>query len=1068
MESRKFRLGNNKFKNASNIDALFEASLQFKKPQENPKRSKYNNHSNYNPDNYNKNFTNSYNYYENKYYEEPKKKHPEYTNEYTDEFSNDYYQVEDHYYDQTSQNHYPGKKYHKNYHQNFSYNFQENKEGNINNSSKSNSVKPHHPSQNKRNTSSKIHKDISSIINQKEKFKMHVEKKNCLPPEFTINLINGLIEESMECMICNEFIERSSEIWSCEKCFTIYHNACIYDWIFKLNSTSETQTAIEIYKWTCPHCNYNYTAREESLPIYNCYCRRFYEVQEDKNFNPSLVPHGCGVTCGKEVCVHVSCRLPCHPGPHEPCNITEKINCFCMKTEKDFPCTSNVKKFSCNEICDKVLICTKHKCREKCHEGDCNSYLKNKKCQQCLLESKKKFYSFLKNLEEKIKVECKVDLKTLADNLSEYIFFGTLFCNKHSVEANTDSNLQFLLKLLQISGGKLVDNLKKFVPLCNRKVDNSCDCRSKVSEVECYKLNYPSDILEFLNLTNYRVKLAEKCTKVCKSFKNCKIHRCQRVCCELSNKLIRNFSLDDPEGHHLCLLTCEKPLNCKLHKCENYCHKGNCKSCPNIIREGALLCDCERTRIEAPYQCGSEVNCKLPCNKESSCEHSCKLLCHKGSCPPCEEITFKVCHCKKNVIQKVKCGEKESPLCESPCGEMLTCGVHFCQLLCHEHNEEYDINYFCMMPCGRDLNRCKHKCSKRCHGEEDCNEYECELLIKSFCKCKVNFRNIKCGEFKKLVDNSIEGTFYIPCSEECSKKERVKKIEKAFDDLLKLSEEKNYKFSSKKDDPSSDSINIDVDNKLSKISESKFDQNILTFAKKNIKLIMEIEVMVEKSLKNQQIKNELPKLEKKYFITLTSFLNTYYKIKVDRIKKGDNWYTLIIDDCTEAVLPKYRLSLFGLLFKFNKFITNPKLNIHHPFEMSILIQNYRYSVEMEDLEVYIMGICSLTRNDFYIDEVEKGKCYIHFFNLELGKKLFYNLKSKPSQFQDCYEIYHNLKDDMRLYQLYQYLRDPEYFNLLYYKDEGSHLEEPNIPSSLEDDGPDADGFIIVSKGKKPK
>lgn len=916
------------------------------------------------------------------------------------------------------------------------------------------------------------HKNISKILNQKENLKFHLEKRNLELPELTSNLINGLIEGSIECMICNDIVDFSKEVWGCEKCYTIFHNTCIYDWIFKLNTQQEGKSAILLYKWTCPHCSHNYSASAENLPVYNCYCGKFYDAQKSKikNFNPELIPHGCGLVCDKDLCQHVKCQLPCHPGPHQPCSVVDKISCFCSKIEKEVPCLVKEKNFSCNQICDKLLICKRHKCKFTCHESECESLLKNKKCQECLKESKNKFYVFLKGLEDKIKKELNLNITSFADGLSEYIFHGTLLCGLHHVEPNTDNNLQFLLKLLQVSGGKLVENIRKFVPVCKNIVDNSCDCRNKVSKTECFKLKYKNDILQFLGLEKNKVTPQEKCTKSCKSFKNCKNHRCNRVCCELSGTLIRNYSIDDPEGHHLCLLSCGRLLNCKTHYCENFCHKGPCKPCPNIIRDGSISCDCGRTKIDAPFVCGTEVNCKLPCDKATPCEHPCKLLCHKGECQECDEITFKICRCKKTVVQNVRCGDKNTPLCKTPCGEMLPCGVHFCAVPCHEHTQEYDSNYFCMMQCGRDLQECKHKCMKRCHGEDDCPEIDCEVQIKIVCKCKTFSRNIKCGEFKKLYNN--DPNYCLPCIEECAKKDRLKRIEQAFDDLLKFSEEKNKVFS-RKFDNSNHEESTQFGSGL-KFIDTKFDNNLLLFAKKNVKFIIELEALIEKSLKNQSIKRELPKFEKKLYGPISEYLKNYYNIKVDKIKKaGDSWSTLILGDCSEAVLPKYRLSLMALIFKYNKFATNQKLNIFHPFEMSILVQNYRYSVVVEDIENYLLSLCNLNKNEFYIDEIEKGKCYVHFFNLEVGKKLYYQLKLKPSQYQDSYEIYYNLKDDLKLDELYSYMKNQEYFNLLYYKDDDSlkHSEKESDKENNEVillDEPDADGFVLVSKGKKPK
>jgi len=374
-----------------------------------------------------------------------------------------------------------------------------------------------------------------------------------------------------------------------------------------------------------------------------------------------------------------------------------------------------------------------------------------------------------------------------------------------------------------------------------------------------------------------------------------------------------------------------------------------------------------------------------------------------------------------------------------------------------------------MMLCGRDYKLCKHKCSKRCHGEDGCIEIECDIQIKIFCKCKVFSRSIKCGEYKKLYEDS----YILPCVEECAKQLRLKKIENMFDDLFKYNEEKNKIFTKKILNTDDTSNNHSLDDHFSnKYIDTKFENNLLNFAKKNLRLILELEVLVEKALKNIGQKFELPKIEKKLFIHCIELLKNYYNIKVDKIKKaGEHWSILVISDCSQAVLPKYKLSLMALLFRQHKFANNLKLNIYHPFEMSILIQNYRYSVSFEDIESYILSLISINKNSFYVDEIEKGRCYVHFFDCDLGKKIYNQLKLKPSQYQEAYDIYYNRKENLKLDELYLYLKNSDYFDLLYDEPHESETtkKESDIKKENDQDGIsniDEDGFVIINKKRK--
>jgi hypothetical protein len=888
--------------------------------------------------------------------------------------------------------------------------------------------------------------DISNVLRRKDNLNRVI--RGVEVPELTMNLMNGLLEGNIECLICNEVLRDQDETWGCEKCFTMFHNTCIYDWIFKLNSQS---TNTQIFKWTCPHCSNVTQTAVDKLPTYNCYCGRFFTAQKDKHFNPDLIPHGCGIRCNFNVCRHLTCKIPCHPGPHMVCSVVENITCYCTKSNKDVVCSTGVRDYSCNSVCGKFLQCGKHKCKAICHASECVSFLKNGKCQECVVESKNKFLTFLKQLETKIENELKEHV-SIADSLADYIFHGILLCGQHTEEVNTDNSLKLLLKLLQVSGPKLVENIKTFIPVCKQEVDNNCNCGTKKSKNLCYRINYGVDILKFLGIDGQKVNKNSYCTKVCKTLKSCKIHKCNLICCGLMGKQISNYSVDDPNGDHLCLLPCEKVLACGKHKCEDYCHKSSCRPCANLIKEGFKSCTCGKTKLDPPYQCGVEPICLQPCSRRLGCEHRCKLNCHSFECPPCDEITFKVCKCKKNIINNIKCGS-ETPSCTTACGEMLPCGAHFCNLICHEHNEEFDINYFCMMPCGREM-PCKHKCTKRCHGESECREVECEAVTKVYCPCKTIFRSIKCGELLKL-NQKEEQPYVYPCNEECKKALRMKKIEECFQGLLKFDEERfgdHYRNKTPAEVTSEDKVNI-------KYIDIKYDHGILRFAKHKLSFIIEVENIVEKALKNiTSSKYEIPKLDKNTFITTAEYLKTYYNIVTEKGKKQENMMNLVLSDCSEAHLPGFRLSLFGLLFKSHRFVKNTK--IHHPFEMSIHIHNYRYQITEADIDDYIGLYCS--KNDFYVSEVEKTVCYVHFFKKEIGLKVYEQVKSKPSQFQDCYDIQYDKKDELRYKDLYQYLRDEENLEFAIANEE----EEVKIAKEIVVPVQDKDGFIKV--GKKGK
>lgn len=83
----------------------------------------------------------------------------------------------------------------------------------------------------------------------------------------------------------------------------------------------------------------------------------------------------CGDVCGKllSCCLH-NCQELCHVGPCGVCPIKIKLDCFCGRSSKEVPCSSQVdvnEKYCCDLVCSKDLSCGHHKCEEDCHPGNC-------------------------------------------------------------------------------------------------------------------------------------------------------------------------------------------------------------------------------------------------------------------------------------------------------------------------------------------------------------------------------------------------------------------------------------------------------------------------------------------------------------------------------------------------------------------------------------------------------------------------------------------------------------------------------------------------------------------------
>ena len=969
----------------------------------------------------------------NSYHHKSKKSKKNYNNYYY------YGENNNNYYNSNSYGNYYNNNYNNNYYYNNKYNYYQESKYDYNYKSK---------------------KGIEYYLNK-------IDKEKIIIPELTQNLINDIKQNKLSCLICELSIKKDQSIWSCNKCYSILHLNCITEWIkknnpnFNLNSKDENS----ILSYTCPHCKFNYES--DNYPIYNCFCGKYYKALEENNkyLDPNLIPHGCGLFCKERICPHIKeCPIPCHPGPHVQCKEEVKIFCYCHKKSKIVPCSfESEKDFCCNEICGKQLSCGKlnHVCKAVCHTGSCEKFLKKGKCYECMAECRNKLYDFLKNsVEKKLNSECyeAEHMTHFASCLTAYIFNGEYPCKEHKTDINTDQCLKLLLRLFEVSGNGLLENLKKFIPICEQVVENSCSCRNKKTKVACFKLNYPEDILDFLGIV--RENPIEKCNRVCKTFKNCGIHKCDRICCNLRDIKIRNYSTQDPNGYHLCFKICGKLLQCGKHTCENYCHKGSCKPCAYIIHEGELKCTCGKTVKKAPYLCGMILECNNPCSVNRPCGHPCPRNCHVGPCPPCEILVDKKCRCGKKIFKDIKCGDTKVLMCNSTCDSILPCGVHFCPLKCHNHTDEYDKNYKCNLQCKRTFINCEHICKLKCHGESPCDEFKCEEKTLFYCKCRNNSKQVICGENKKLKEKFEKEhpneLYVLPCNDNCIKKERLKSINEAFEGLKNISESKVKLLYP--------NCSIDGSEDVKREHPTKYHNDSLWMAIDNFDLFFEVEKELYKCVAKAQKEKKVEKKEgeedkeKSYLIPieedafddLHEWLVLYHGVKPKKVYKKDkttdekNYFLkLPLSQLQNFYYQKYRLSLIGLLFKNNLFITEVKYKVYHPFKYTIEIITQTANTKFDELDKAIRNISRIKYGDYYLYEYQKFYYYLHFFDKSLGKEIFNIIKNRPYEFNQVFEIEYEIDEEPTDAQLYKYMRDENYLNYLKNGTDKKYMEDEN-------------------------
>ncbi|XP_077978274.1 transcriptional repressor NF-X1-like isoform X2 [Glandiceps talaboti] len=174
---------------------------------------------------------------------------------------------------------------------------------------------------------------------------------------------------------------------------------------------------------------------------------------------------------------------------------------------------------------------------------------------------------------------------------------------------------------------------------------------------------------------------------------------CQNVCHKVPS-VYRCFcgQVRDPEWHrmqtpHSCAEICRKrrtETSCP-HTCNLLCHPGPCPTCPVTVTKS---CACGRTKKSVRCGTVSEIHCDLTCGWKLNCEiHSCERICHAEECGQCQVLVNQECYCGR-CNRDVLCGDASTICtsvegtgfyaCEQICGRELSCGNHPCQQQCHQ------------------------------------------------------------------------------------------------------------------------------------------------------------------------------------------------------------------------------------------------------------------------------------------------------------------------------------------------------------------------------------------------
>ncbi|KAI9247058.1 hypothetical protein BY458DRAFT_68498 [Sporodiniella umbellata] len=613
--------------------------------------------------------------------------------------------------------------------------------------------------------------------------------------DMATTLIHDLKNSVYECMICMDVIKPAHHTWGCDCCWAVFHLNCIQSWSSK--SLKDTSSNKMITQWRCPGCQSSRTAIPKD---YICFCGK------QRNPEPSKyrTPHSCHQLCKKHKSCPHECILPCHPGPCPPCNSMGPIRkCFCGKTTQQKQCTNtdySTPGFACDIVCEAMLGCGKHRCKENCHPG---------LCPPCSVEETQACYCGKHQKKARcgsgkyVRIGEHIGSYNCEEKCQTFYNCEKHACNKpcHPCTANTqtcpfDPSLittcpcgsQTVLDLTQNRNRtSCTDPIPTCSSKCNKKLPCGHLCQDVCHTGECSPCTMTVQVSCRCQMNQFEKTCSEVCeaaggepplcTRVCKAGRNCGRHQCGAVCCPAVK--VNGKSRKGTEFLHDCSNTCNKLLSCGIHDCQERCHKGKCPPCLEAVFED-VTCHCNRTRLEPPVRCGTKLpDCQYSCIRPNPCGHVRFLNhnCHPDEepCPPCPVLVSRHCQCGKTELKNVPC-YRESPRCGRPCESPLPCGKHLCPKTCH-NGPCVTENETCTQYCN-DSRSCGHPCKERCHNGSACPEKEpCTNRIKASCKCGQNTMEIPCN----ATAESSGSKKLLECNDFCAKVLRNRRLAMALD-----------------------------------------------------------------------------------------------------------------------------------------------------------------------------------------------------------------------------------------------------------------------------------------------
>ncbi|XP_057446864.1 NF-X1-type zinc finger protein NFXL1-like [Lotus japonicus] len=323
----------------------------------------------------------------------------------------------------------------------------------------------------------------------------------------------------------------------------------------------------------------------------SCFCSKTTEVLGcgDMVVKGELKEEGgvfsCSSSCGKKLgCGNHVCSDMCHPGSCGECELlpSRVKTCCCGKTRLEVDRESCLDPIpTCSQVCDKLLHCGKHTCKEHCHVGECPPclVLVSQKC-RCSSTSRT--------------VEC---FKTVMEN-------QMFTCEKPCGRKKNCGRHRCSEKCCPLSNPN--NNLREgWDPhFCSMPCGKKLRCGQHACESLCHSGHCPP------------------CLETIFTDLSC-------ACGRTSIPPPLPCGTPPPS----CQLPCSVAQPCG-HAGSHSCHFGDCIPCPVPVAKECIGGHVVLRNIP----CGSkDIRCNNPCGRTRQCGlHACGRTCHP---PPCDSLS---------------------------------------------------------------------------------------------------------------------------------------------------------------------------------------------------------------------------------------------------------------------------------------------------------------------------------------------------------------------------------------------------------------------------------------------